>query len=106
MRGYCFWGTARQGVQEDIMQSQFPLVSIPVTPTTLRSLVFAARAELTDIMQDSTMLSQKSLRWRRALSPRKASLPHEDWVLRGLTLHQLKDIITDVYASKAKADVR
>jgi hypothetical protein len=57
-------------------------------------------------MQDSTMLSQKSLRWRRALSPRKASLPHEDWVLRGLTLHQLKDIITDVYASKAKADVR
>jgi len=75
-------------------------------PTGQWSPAFAARAELTDIMQDSTMLSQKSLRWRRALSPRKASLPHEDWVLRGLTLHQLKDIITDVYASKAKADVR
>lgn len=52
------------------------------------------------------MLSQKSLRWRRVLSPRKASLPHEDWVLRGLTLHQLKDIITDIYASKVKADAR
>jgi hypothetical protein len=52
------------------------------------------------------MLSQKSVRWRRALSPRKASLPHEDWVLRGLTLHQLKDIMTDIYASKAKADAR
>ena len=30
----------------------------------------------------------------------------EDWALRGLTLHQLKDIITDIYASKFKADVR
>ncbi len=59
-----------------------------------------------NFVQDCTMLSQKSMRWRRALSPRKASLPHEDWVLRGLTLHQLKDIITDIYASKAKADAR
>ena len=56
-------------------------------------------------VQDSTLLSQTSLRWRRALSPRKSSL-QEDWVLRGLTLHQLKDIITDIYASKAKADSR
>ncbi|DBA74840.1 TPA: hypothetical protein ACH3X2_009182 [Trebouxia sp. C0005] len=56
--------------------------------------------------EESLMLSQKSLRWRRVLSPRKASLPHEDWVLRGLTLHQLKDIITDIYASKVKADAR
>ena len=56
-------------------------------------------------MQDSSLLSQKSVRWRRALSPRKGSL-QEDWVLRGLTLHQLKDIITDIYASKAKADTR
>lgn len=56
-------------------------------------------------VQDSSLLSQKSVRWRRALSPRKASL-QEDWVLRGLTLHQLKDIITDIYASKAKADAR
>jgi hypothetical protein len=51
------------------MQSQFPLVSIPVTPTTLRSLVFAARAELTDIVQNSTVLSQKPLNWRQALYP-------------------------------------
>ena len=50
-------------------------------------------------------MSQKSLRWRRALSPRKSSL-QEEWVLRGLTLHQLKDIITDIYASKSKADAR
>lgn len=50
-------------------------------------------------------MSQKSLRWRRALSPRKSSL-QEEWVLRGLTLHQLKDIITDIYASKGKADTR
>ena len=50
-------------------------------------------------------MSQKSLRWRRALSPRKSSL-QEEWVLRGLTLHQLKDIITDIYASKNKADAR
>ena len=74
MRGYCFWGTARQGVQEDIMQSQFPLVSIPVTPTTLRSLVFAARAELTDIVQNSTVLSQKPLNWRQALYPQASML--------------------------------
>ena len=50
-------------------------------------------------------MSQKSLRWRRALSPRKSSL-QEEWVLRGLTLHQLKDIITDIYAAKSKADAR
>lgn len=50
-------------------------------------------------------MSQKSLRWRFALSPRKSSL-QEEWVLRGLTLHQLKDIITDIYASKTKADTR
>ena len=56
-------------------------------------------------VQDSYLMSQKSLRWRRALSPRKSSL-QEEWVLRGLTLHQLKDIITDIYASKSKADVR
>ncbi|KAL3158548.1 hypothetical protein ABBQ38_010768 [Trebouxia sp. C0009 RCD-2024] len=55
--------------------------------------------------EDSYLMSQKSLRWMRALSPRKASL-QEEWVLRGLTLHQLKDIITDVYASKSKADAR
>ena len=30
----------------------------------------------------------------------------EEWVLRGLTLHQLKDIITEIYASKSKADTR
>jgi len=74
MRGYCFWGTARQGVQEDIMQSQFPLVSIPVTPTTLRSLVFAARAELTDIVQNNTVLSQKPLNLRQALYPQASML--------------------------------
>lgn len=45
------------------------------------------------------------MKWRRVLSPRKASL-QEDWILRGLTLHQLKDIIADVYVSKAKADAR
>lgn len=56
-------------------------------------------------VQDSYLMSQKSLRWRRALSPRKSSL-QEEWVLRGLTLHQLKDIITDIYASKHKADAR
>ena len=50
-------------------------------------------------------MSQKSMRWRRALSPRKAAR-QEEWVLRGLSLHQLKDIITDIYASKAKADAR
>ena len=59
------------------MQSQFPLVSIPVTPTTLRSLVFAARAELTDIVQNSTVLSQKPLNWRQALYP-QASMQEED----------------------------
>ena len=50
-------------------------------------------------------MSQKSLRWRRALSPRKSAM-QEEWVLRGLTLHQLKDIIIEIYASKSKADAR
>lgn len=55
--------------------------------------------------EDSYLMSQKSLRWMRALSPRRAGL-QEEWVLRGLTLHQLKDLITNVYASKSKADAR
>ena len=66
---------------------------------------FVIMIDMLACMQGSQLLSQKSLRWRRALSPRKSSL-QEDWVLRGLTLHQLKDIITDIYASKAKADLR
>ena len=56
------------------------------------------------------LLRERSLKWRRVLSPRsgspRKSALQEDWIMRGLTLHQLKVIISDVYASKAKSDAR
>ena len=56
------------------------------------------------------LLRERSLKWRRVLSPRSGSprnsAMQEDWIMRGLTLHQLKDIISDVYGSKAKSDAR
>lgn len=54
------------------MQSQSPLVPNPDMPTALHLLMFAARAELTDIVQDCTFLPRSG-----RLSQVKAGMFHQ-----------------------------
>ena len=87
----------------------------PVNQASPPCILLCAFDRLDDTLKHATrvqddLLRERSLKWRRVLSPRigspRNSAMQEDWIMRGLTLHQLKDIISDVYASKAKSDAR
>lgn len=52
-------------------------------------------------------MAQAVLAWQDTLSPRsKGSSRRGSLMVRELTLHQLRALIEDVYASKRRADAR